>query len=143
MPGWLQTGLDTYLRRIPKPTTVCLQEIKAPKKSGAQPTWLKDKAGQALLAALPNNSHLVALDPNGSLWDTPTLAQQYDQWQIQAKPVYLAIGGADGLSTAVLQAAQQVWSLSQLTFPHYLVRVLVAEQLYRAHTLLHHHPYHR
>ncbi|HEY5719007.1 MAG TPA: 23S rRNA (pseudouridine(1915)-N(3))-methyltransferase RlmH, partial [Gammaproteobacteria bacterium] len=98
---------------------------------------------ERMLAALPTGARVVALDVAGSAWDTPTLARQLERWRAGGSDVALLVGGADGLAPACLERAEQRWSLSPLTFPHMLVRVLVAEQLYRAWSLLSGHPYHR
>ncbi len=96
-----------------------------------------------MLAAIPHDSHRVALDLGGKPWSTKDLASQLQTWRESGRSVSLLIGGPEGLSEAVRQSAQQTWCLSNLTFPHPLVRVIVAEQLYRAWSLLHNHPYHR
>jgi 23S rRNA (pseudouridine1915-N3)-methyltransferase len=102
-----------------------------------------DAEGERLLGALQPRDQVIALDVRGDSWDTPRLAQQLDGWMQAGADVAFLIGGADGLSAACLARAQQRWSLSMLTFPHMLVRVVLAEQLYRAWSLLSGHPYHR
>lgn len=96
-----------------------------------------------MLAAIDNSDYVVALDVTGKAWSTEQLSDQVSQWQMLGSNMALLVGGPDGLSDDCLARAQQRWSLSKLTFPHPLVRVVVAEQLYRAWTLLNNHPYHR
>ena len=99
--------------------------------------------GERILAAIPDNHHVVALDVKGKAWSTEQLAQQLAHWQADGRDVSLLVGGPDGLTDDCLQRANQRWSLSALTFPHPLVRIVMAEQLYRAWAVLQNHPYHR
>ena len=101
------------------------------------------REAEALLAAIPEKAHVIALDNRGASWSTEQVAEQLERWQELGKSLVLLIGGADGLHPSVRQRADQMWSLSALTFPHPLVRVVLAEQLYRAQSLLDNHPYHR
>jgi len=96
-----------------------------------------------MLAAVPKGSRIVALDVEGKAWSTPQLARQLDGWMQGGRNIAILVGGPEGFDPACLAAAEQRWSLSPLTFPHPLVRIIVAEQLYRAHSLLQGHPYHR
>lgn len=101
------------------------------------------REGERLLAHVAASDRVVALDERGQSWSTRKLAEQLEGWRSDGRDVALLIGGPDGLSDGCLERAEQRWSLSALTFPHMLVRVLVAEQMYRAHSLLTNHPYHR
>ena len=96
-----------------------------------------------MLAAIPQGTHVVTLDIPGKPWTTPELAQMMQRWQESGQHVSLLIGGPEGLADSAKLLARESWSLSRLTFPHPLVRILVAEQLYRAWSILHNHPYHR
>ena len=96
-----------------------------------------------MLGLLKANSRIVALDQTGSNWTTPEFAAKLQNWQQEFSLVQLFIGGPDGLSDECLQVAHNTWSLSRLTFPHFFVRVLVAEQIYRAWSILNNHPYHK
>ena len=107
------------------------------------PARLVAEEGAALLGAIPKGAHVVALDGRGKTWSSEELAAQLARWRMQGKDLAFLIGGADGLAPAVLERADQHWSLGPLTFPHPLVRIVVAEQLYRASSQLAHHPYHR
>lgn len=99
--------------------------------------------GEKILAAIKPKSLVIALDDQGKQWSTPELACNLQRWRESGQDVSLLIGGADGLAEECLQKAQNIWSLSKLTFPHQLVRVIVAEQIYRAWTIINNHPYHR
>jgi 23S rRNA (pseudouridine1915-N3)-methyltransferase len=97
----------------------------------------------ALLAAIPRDAHVVALDGRGKAWSSEDLAAQLERWRMQGRDLAFLIGGPDGLAPAVLARADQRWSLGPATLPHPLVRIVVAEQLYRAVSQLGNHPYHR
>lgn len=138
MPDWVATGWHTYQRRMPPHLPLSLTEVQV---SAGQSS--AEAEGKLLLRHCPNTAHCVALDGRGQAWSTEALAQQLAAWQQQAAPVCFLIGGADGLAPSVLKACAQRWSLGPATLPHMLVRVVVAEQLYRAFTILSGHPYHR
>lgn len=144
MPQWAKAGFQEYANRMPADMSLELKQVRAATRTKNQSTATIIKEEQKRLqAALPDSNHLIALDVNGAHWSTEQLAEQVNHWRELAKPVAMIVGGADGLSEQLIKQSQQRWSLSRLTFPHYLVRVLIAEQLYRAWTILHHHPYHR
>lgn len=144
MPGWIQTGFRDYYKRFPTELRLQLIEITASKRTkNTNISRALQEEGERMLAAIPKNSRIIALEIEGDSWDTPTLAIHLKQWQIDSRPVSFLIGGADGLAAECIAKAEQKWSLSALTFPHPLVRIIVAEQLYRAWTLLKGHPYHR
>jgi 23S rRNA (pseudouridine1915-N3)-methyltransferase len=144
MPGWVAAGYQEYAQRLPRECELVLKEV-APAKRGknADALRLREDEGQRMLALLPRAVHAVALDLSGKDWSTPELARQLTSWMANGRDVALLVGGPDGLAPACLERADQSWSLSRLTFPHPLVRVIVAEQIYRAFSLLHKHPYHR
>jgi 23S rRNA (pseudouridine1915-N3)-methyltransferase len=144
MPEWVAAGFDEYAGRLPREASLVLQAVASPARSRAMDAaTLRRVEGQALLAAVPPQALRVALDEQGEVVDTRGLAERLARWQQSGRDVALMIGGASGLDPALRDQADWVWSLSPLTFPHMLVRVLVAEQLYRAWSLLHNHPYHR
>jgi len=144
MPEWVATGFAEYAGRMPRDMALTLQALPNPARSRALDTsTLRRVEGQALLAAVPGQALVVALDEGGDVVDTRAIAGRLARWQQSGRDVALVIGGAAGLDDAVRERADWVWSLSPLTFPHMLVRVLVAEQLYRAWSLLNNHPYHR
>lgn len=144
MPGWVQDGYIEYARRMPPECRLNLIEIPLAKRGKTSATeQLKQQEGEKLLAAVPKNCTLWALDSRGKSWSTEQLAGQLDDWLQGGQDLALMIGGPDGLSADCLQQAAGRWSLSPLTLPHPLVRIIVAEQLYRAVSILKHHPYHK
>lgn len=144
MPDWVQTGFTEYLRRFPKDMPLELVEVSAGKRGkNADIKRILEKEGESMLAAIGKGNRIVTLDIPGQPWETPQLAQQLERWKQDGRDVSLLIGGPEGLSPACKAAAEQSWSLSALTLPHPLVRVLVAESLYRAWSITANHPYHR
>lgn len=144
MPAWVNSGFEEYQKRFPRDMSLDLIEI-TPQKRGkkAELEKIKTQEGEALLAAIPKGNRIVTLEVHGRPWTTPQLAKQMAGWQMDGRNVSLLIGGPEGLSDACLAAAEQRWSLSPLTLPHPIVRVIVAESLYRAWSLNNNHPYHR
>lgn len=147
MPAWVVAGYEEYARRLPADCRLELTEISLAQRSKSQPVSRAiDAEGEKLLAALDSmgsNDRLIALDVTGKPWSTEQLSAQLEDWRQDGRDVAFAIGGPDGLSDAVLSRAERRWSLSALTLPHPLVRVVLAEQLYRAWSILSNHPYHR
>jgi len=144
MPDWVATGFAEYAARMPRELSLVLRALPNPARSRAMDTaTLRRVEGQTLLAAVPAQALMVALDERGRVVDTRAVAERLAGWQQSGRDVALIIGGAAGLDDAVRERADWVWALSPLTFPHMLVRVLVAEQIYRAWSLLNNHPYHR
>jgi 23S rRNA (pseudouridine1915-N3)-methyltransferase len=144
MPSWVEQGYEEYAKRLPRECELVLKEIPAGKRSkNSDLERIVHSEGERMLAALPNNTHIVTLDVIGKPWTTPQLAEALRRWLGSGQSVSLLVGGPEGLATSVKQAAKESWSLSALTFPHPLVRIVVAEQLYRAWTILNNHPYHR
>ena len=143
MPSWVSDGFEEYSKRMPRELKLNLIEIPPAKrgKTGSPSQWMQEE-GQRILSQV-NNHHVVALDVKGKVWSTEQLAEQMQGWLATGRDVDLVVGGPDGLSEASLQRADQKWSLSALTLPHPLVRIVLAEQLYRAWTVLQNHPYHR
>lgn len=141
MPGWVQQACPEYARRFPRRWQFQIREF--PQVQADNSELIMAREADILLAAIPEKSHVIALDNRGVSWSTKQLAEQLERWQEQAKPLVLLIGGADGLHARCRERADQLWSLSPLTFPHPLVRVIVLEQLYRAQSMLDNHPYHR
>ncbi|QAV23999.1 23S rRNA (pseudouridine(1915)-N(3))-methyltransferase RlmH [Proteus hauseri] len=144
MPDWIQTGFMDYLNRFPKDIPLELIEISAGKRGkNADIKRILEKEGEQMLAAVGKGNRIVTLDIPGARWDTPKLAEQLEHWKLDGRNVSLLIGGPEGLAPACKEAAHQSWSLSPLTMPHPLVRVVVAESLYRAWSITTNHPYHR
>ena len=144
MPTWVDEGFHTYQRRLQGGVSLELTEVAPVKRSANLPTdtLLKTEA-KRIGAATPTSAWKVVLDQGGTPWSSAELARQMRAWIARAGVVALVIGGADGLDRGLIDNADQTWSLSALTLPHALVRVVVAEQLYRAWSLMHNHPYHR
>ncbi len=144
MPAWVTQAVEEYCRRLPREFKLQWREIPlARRNQGDKPTQLCEREGEQLLKAIPGGDKVIALDVQGKRVSTGQLAQQLEAWQMSGENYSLLIGGPDGLSPACLERASARWSLSDLTLPHPLVRVLLAEQLYRAWTITVNHPYHR
>lgn len=142
MPDWVQTGFTEYLRRFPKDMPFELIEIPAGNAARMRTSSAYSTKRVSRCCGRRQN-RIVTLDIPGKPWDTPQLAAELERWKLDGRDVSLLIGGPEGLSPACKAAAEQSWSLSALTLPHPLVRVLVAESLYRAWSITTNHPYHR
>jgi 23S rRNA (pseudouridine1915-N3)-methyltransferase len=144
MPRWVQEGYQEYAKRLPSECALNLIET-APGHRGKSADVKRTvrEEGERMLKAIPKGCRIVALDVGGKAWSTEQLSDQLGQWMGAGPDIALLVGGPEGLAEACLQQADGRWSLSPLTLPHPLVRVVVAEQLYRAWSLLRNHPYHR
>ena len=141
--AWARDGFDAYRSRLPRECRLELVEVTPPRRSAnAGVERLKQEQGTRLLAAA-RGCRVIAMDERGRQFDSRALAATYRDWMVQGQDVALLVGGPDGLSAECLSAAEFQWSLSRLTLPHALVRVVIAEQCYRAWSLLVGHPYHR
>ncbi|MGV6816240.1 MAG: 23S rRNA (pseudouridine(1915)-N(3))-methyltransferase RlmH [Thiotrichales bacterium] len=144
MPGWVSQGYEEYARRMPPDCRLNLIELPAgQRRKNADIDRILQQEAERMLDAIPKGAFVIALDVDGKPWDTAQLSTQMGQWMQGGSDIALLVGGPEGLHSKALARAQQRWSLSPLTFPHPLVRVIVAEQLYRALSLLRNHPYHR
>lgn len=144
MPAWVDQGYQEYARRMPAECQLVLKEISAQQRGKNAPIKkLLLKEGQQILSAIPKGSGVIALEVTGKRWTTEDLAKQLQGWMAAGRDQSLLIGGPEGLHSDCVTAAEQRWSLSSLTFPHPLVRVIVAEQIYRAWSIINNHPYHR
>ncbi len=156
MPDWVEAGYLEYARRLPPECGLALVEVdplhrgKSGGKSGgkagprsAGAALARDEEALRIARCIPKGAGVVALDGRGQAWSTEDLAGQLAAWMGEGRDRALLVGGPDGLADSLLARADQCWSLSRLTFPHPLVRVILAEQIYRAWTLLKGHPYHR
>jgi 23S rRNA (pseudouridine1915-N3)-methyltransferase len=144
MPSWVQEAVDDYDRRMRGADAIEWIEVPVARRSGTSDAPRAMAAeGRNILALLDARDHVVALDERGRSMDSARLAQWLGERRQEGSPLAFLIGGPDGFAPEVLERAQLRWSLSPLTFPHALVRVLLAEQLYRAVTMLAGHPYHR
>lgn len=144
MPDWVSTGYNDYARRMPPELPLELTEI-AMAHRGKNPDIprLMQRESDAILASVAPRDRVIALEVGGRPWSTEKLASHLESWQQDGQDVCFLVGGPDGLADACRQRADQQWSLSPLTLPHLLVRIVLAEQLYRAWSITRNHPYHR
>ncbi|MDR5901239.1 MULTISPECIES: 23S rRNA (pseudouridine(1915)-N(3))-methyltransferase RlmH [Halomonas] len=144
MPAWVTEGVEEYRKRLPRDFALQVEEIP-PGQRGKNADLARAMASEAerIRAKLRGDEHVVALEVGGKAWSTERLAEQAEAWRLAGRDVALLVGGPEGLAPELSAAADQRWSLSPLTLPHPLVRILLAEQLYRAWTLMVGHPYHR
>jgi len=144
MPAWVADGFAEYRKRLSRELPLDLVEIPlGARGKGRDPVRAIADEGAAVLAAIGRDVHVVALDGRGKPWSSEQLAAQLAQWRQGGRDLAILVGGPDGHAEPVLARADQHWSLGPLTLPHMLVRLVVAEQLYRAMTILEGHPYHR
>jgi 23S rRNA (pseudouridine1915-N3)-methyltransferase len=144
MPAWVESGYAEYAKRLPAECALSVIEIEPGQRGkGSGAERARADEGTRMLKAIPKGARVVALDGTGEPWSTEALAEQLRAWLAGGRDLAVLVGGPDGLAEPCLARADQCWSLSRLTFPHPLVRVIVAEQLYRAWTLVQGHPYHR
>lgn len=144
MPGWIETGYHEYAKRLPPECSLSLLEINPGHRGKAgNPDVARREEGERMLAALPKGARVIALDGRGRAWSTEELADALAGWLADGRDLALLVGGPEGLADACIERADGIWSLSPLTFPHPLVRVILAEQLYRVWSILQGHPYHR
>lgn len=144
MPSWVVEGVNEYVKRFPSDCRLSFTEVapgKRSKTSNIQKAVFEE--GQKCLQAVPKGNQIIALEVLGKFWTTQHLAQQLNAWKMDGRDVSLLIGGPEGLSEDCKKAAHQYWSLSPLTLPHPMVRIIVAEALYRAWSVTQNHPYHR
>lgn len=143
MPDWVELGCAEYLKRMPREMTVEIVEIKPDKRASGKNAVQVQEAESKRIIEAAGRDYLIALDEHGQEVATLQLAERMKNWLGGGRDVSLVIGGADGLHTDVKTRADWLWSLSKLTLPHGMLRVLLAEQLYRAHSVINNHPYHR
>lgn len=143
-PGWVAQGFAEYQKRLSHWLPLDLAEIEPGVRGKGRDTAraIMDE-GARVLAALPKQAYVVALDGRGRMHSSEQLAQRLEHWRGQGRDLAFLIGGPEGHAPEVIARADEVWSLGPLTLPHMLVRLVLAEQLYRAAALLAHHPYHR
>ena len=144
MPGWVTEGFNEYVKRMPPEIKIELIELSLGHRGKNQPPAKAIAGeGQSMMKAIADQDGVVALDVKGKPWSTEKLAQQLRNWQQSGRNYNLLIGGPDGLAPECLARADQSWSLSALTLPHPLVRIVLMEQLYRAWSINAGHPYHK
>ncbi|RJF95143.1 23S rRNA (pseudouridine(1915)-N(3))-methyltransferase RlmH [Noviherbaspirillum saxi] len=144
MPGWIEDGFAEYAKRMPPECRIQLKEIKPVERSGSKTAETVMALERAKIeAAIPKASRIVALDERGKDITTMQLSRLLTEWQQDGRDVTFVIGGADGLDAGLKASADMLVRISSLTLPHGMVRVLLAEQLYRAWSITQNHPYHR
>ena len=144
MPSWVTQGYNEYAKRLPREMTLELIELPLGSRGkNADVQRAIQKESDAILSCIDKTDHVIALEVKGHNWSTEKLAQNMERWQMDGLTVVLLVGGPDGLSDACRARANQQWSLSALTLPHPIVRLLLSEQIYRAWTVTQNHPYHR
>lgn len=143
MPDWVAAGVREYAGRLPGNLLQLVELPLGTRTKAGDPRRAQAEESQRLLKAIPGGARVVALDPRGRSLSTEALAGKLDGWLQEGRDVAFLVGGPEGLSAECLARSDERWSLSALTFPHMLVRVILAEQLYRAWTILRNHPYHR
>lgn len=144
MPAWIENGFGEYAKRMPPDCRITLKEIKPVERSGSKTAETAMALERTKIeAVMPKGSRIIALDERGKDLTTMQLSQSLTQWQQDGRDVLFVIGGADGLDPALKRNADMLIRLSSLTLPHGMVRVLLAEQLYRAWSITQNHPYHR
>ena len=142
--AWVREGFEEYSKRLPAQLALNLVGVSPVARSSNQTAEAaKRQEALRITAAIPDGARVVALDEQGKQWSSAELARQLEHWMQDGRDVGMLVGSADGLDRALIDTADYVWSLSRLTLPHALVPVIVAEQLYRAWSLLNNHPYHR
>jgi 23S rRNA (pseudouridine1915-N3)-methyltransferase len=144
MPAWVEAGFAEYHKRMPREITVEVKELALGNrgKNQSSSAAIADE-GKRMLSAIDEKDWVIALDLTGKSWSTANLSRELERWKMDGVNLSILIGGPDGLAKECLNRAQQKWSLSALTLPHPVVRVVLMEQLYRAETILNNHPYHK
>lgn len=143
MPTWVETACADFSKRMPRESTIEIIDIKPEKRAAGNNTENIQLIEAKRIVEAVGKDYLIACDERGQEVTTLQLAEKMQFWQTIGRDVSIVIGGADGLHASLKQQAHWLWGLSKLTLPHAFVRVLLCEQLYRAHSVIHNHPYHR
>lgn len=144
MPDWVSQGWHEYAKRLPADCSLNLIEVKPePRNQGKTTAQIMQTEGKRIQNSIPNNAFTIALDERGQDISTVKLNQNLEQWRASGNDVAFIIGGPDGLDPEIKRSANQRWRLSSMTMPHPLVRIILAEQIYRAWAIMTNHPYHR
>ncbi len=143
MPSWVETACAEYTKRMPRELTLEIIEIKPDKRADGKNSAVVQEAEAKRILDAVGKDFLIACDERGQEVTTLQLAEKMQHWQTLGRDASIVIGGADGLHPELKKQADWLWGLSKLTLPHAFVRVLLCEQLYRAHTVIQGHPYHR
>lgn len=144
MPEFVNMGFKEYSKRFPKDVSLELIEIPAGKRGkNADIERITNHEGELMIQAIPKGAMIITMDIPGKMYNTPELAAELANWKMSGRDVALLVGGPEGLSEACKKLAEKSWSLSPLTMPHPIVRIVIAESLYRAWSITENHPYHR
>ncbi|MDC3015717.1 23S rRNA (pseudouridine(1915)-N(3))-methyltransferase RlmH [Luminiphilus sp.] len=143
MPAWVNEGVQDYTRRMPRDFSVEWLHVPPAKRGTGSAQQHQEQEAKAILSKMGKSGQMVALDVVGREVSTELIAERVGQWQMNGEQISFVIGGPDGLHQTILQRAIESWSFGRITLPHPLVRVILAEQLYRAWSLQARHPYHR
>ena len=144
MPDWVTIGYREYAKRLPPECALHLIEVEPGRRGkGTNPEVARREEGDRMLDAIPKGARVIALDGRGRAWSTEQVARELGEWLAEGRDLALLVGGPEGLAESCLERADGTWSLSPLTFPPPLVRIVLAEQIYRAWSILQGHPYHR
>ncbi|MCB1647396.1 MAG: 23S rRNA (pseudouridine(1915)-N(3))-methyltransferase RlmH [Pseudomonadales bacterium] len=144
LPAWTEAGYEEYAKRLPREWDLQVKELAVARrgKTDSVEKLIQDE-GKRMMAVVKPGAIVIALDREGTNWSTEKLADNFGRWMQETSHIQFLIGGPDGLSQECLQRANARWSLSKLTFPHVYVRMLLAEQIYRAWSIINNHPYHK
>ena len=143
MPDWISHGIDHYKKQLPKNYNFTITALESQNRKSISADNTKSLEEKLILDAASGSSLLIAFDEIGKQQTSKELSKSIEKWQLEGESVAMIIGGADGLSTKLKQKCNLVWGLSNLTLTHSMARLLLVEQLYRGHSLLTNHPYHR
>lgn len=143
MPHWVESACAEYIKRMPRELATEIIEIKPDKRAAGKNSEVVQEAEAKRILEVAGKDYLIVLDERGQMVTSLQLATRMQHWQTLGRDIALVIGGADGIHASLKQQADWLWSLSALTMPHGLVRVMLSEQLYRAYTVIQHHPYHK
>lgn len=144
MPGWVQQGYNEYIKRIGAGINIDLVEISSEKRGKSSDVQrIMQKETERMRQNIPKGHYVIALDKEGKSWSTEDLADKIAAWQQDGTSISFLIGGPEGMTRELLEQADARISFSAMTFPHPVVRIILAEQLYRAYSILTHHPYHK
>ena len=143
MPDWISHGIEHYKKQLPKNYNFTITALESQNRKSISPENTKNLEEKLILDAASGSSLLIAFDERGKQQSSKELSKSIEKWQLEGESVAMIIGGADGLSSELKQKCNLIWSLSNLTLTHSMARLLLVEQLYRGHSLMTNHPYHR
>jgi|TARA_B110000438_G_scaffold161354_1_gene154596 23S rRNA (pseudouridine1915-N3)-methyltransferase len=143
MPDWISHGIEHYKKQLPKNYNFTITALESQNRKSISAENTKNLEEKLILDAASGSTLLIAFDELGKQQSSKELSKSIEKWQLEGESVAMIIGGADGLSSELKQKCNLIWSLSNLTLTHSMARLLLVEQLYRGHSLMTNHPYHR